>query len=59
VNWDAICCDLLLASEMYFDLNSTSSKSIEENRAFIRQQYLHLVQKYVPSKTLSTRYHLW
>jgi len=57
-NWDANHCDLLLASDMYFDLNSTSSRSVEENWAFIHQQYLHLVQKYVPSKTLSTKYHL-
>ena len=57
-NWDAIRHDLLLASNTYFNLNSTSPRSIEENWAFFHQQYLDLVQKYVPIKTLSTRHHL-
>ena len=57
-NWDVICHDLLLASNMYLNLNSTSSGSVEENWAFFHQQYLILIQKYVPSKTLSTSHHL-
>ena len=57
-NWDKIRCNLVLVSNMYFDLNSITSRSVEENWAFIHQQYLHLIHKFVPSKTLGTRYHL-
>ena len=57
-NWDEIRCNLVLVSNMYFDLNSITSRSVEENWAFIHQQYLHLIHKFVPSKTLGTRYHL-
>ena len=55
-NWDTIHHDLLLASDMYFNLNFTSFRSVEENWTFFHQQYLNLVQKYVPSKLLSTRH---
>ena len=45
-------------SEGYFDLNSTGEKSVEEIGRFLHEQYLQLIERHIPKKTLSTKSHL-
>ena len=45
-------------SGRYFDLNFIDERSVEENWKFLHEQYLQLIEKHVPKKTLSTKSHL-
>ena len=57
-NWDLIQQKMARVSDRYFDLNSTGKRSVEENWNFFHEQYLQLIEEYVPKKTLSTKSHL-
>ena len=57
-NWDLIQQKMARVSVRYFDLNSIGERSVEENWNFFHEQYLQLIEEYVPKKTLSTKSHL-
>ena len=57
-NWDLIQHKMARVSDRYFDLNSTGKISVEENWNFFHEQYLQLIEEYVPKKMLSTKSHL-
>jgi len=55
-NWDEIRQKLFKASNTYFNIDSVSDKSVEENWNFIHQTVLTLMNKFIPTKTSTTRY---
>ena len=44
-------------SDRYFDSNSIGERSVDENWNFFHEQYLQLIEEYVPKKTLKTKPH--
>ena len=57
-DWGAIREGLHVISEMYFSLNATCNRSVEENWQFIHQKFLELVNTHVPCKALRSGHHL-
>ena len=57
-NWDEIRSNLLHFSEIYFELNSNSTRSIEQNWNFFHTHCLKVIENHVPVKFLGTRSHL-
>ena len=57
-NWDAIRQDFSVMSEEYLQLNSVSHMSVEEIWHYFHDHVMNSVNKHVPSKVLSTRFHL-
>ena len=45
-------------SEVYFELNSNSARSVEENWNYFHSHCLKIIENHVPTKLLSTRSHL-
>ena len=56
-NWDLIRERMLGIYEIYFELNSTSHRNVDENM-YNYEQCSQLVQELVPKKTISTKFHL-
>ena len=57
-NWDEIYQNLLEILDIYFNINSTSTRTVEENWSFIHRKFLGLMQKFIPIKIFATTYHL-
>ena len=57
-NWDLIRERMLGICERYFQLNSISQRSVEENWEFVYEKCSQLVQELVPKKTIGCKFHL-
>ena len=57
-DWDKIREKLSNISDVYFNLNSTSPHSVDENWSFFSKNFLQILNDHVPTKTLSRRTHL-
>ena len=57
-DWEKIREKLSNTSDLYFDLNSTSSRSVDENWSFFVQNFQQIVSDHVPTKILGRRTHL-
>ena len=57
-DWEEIRTKLLTISDEYFELNSSSPRSIDENWLFFRDNFLNVINHHVPAKTISRRTHL-
>ena len=57
-DWDKIREKLSNISDVYFNLNSTSPHSVDENWSFFSKNFQQILNDHVPTKTLSRRTHL-
>ena len=57
-NWEEIRERLSIISTTYFSLNTISTRPIEENWQFIKQNFLGLINSCLPSKQIRNYYHL-
>ena len=57
-NWDLIRERMLDIYERYFELNSTTQRSVNENWEYIYEKCSQLIQEMVPKKTIGSKFHL-
>ena len=57
-NWDKIKEKLNDISDKYFDLNLHSTRTLDENWSFFLQNFLQIINDFVPTKLLGNRTHL-
>jgi len=57
-NWDLIQERMLEVCERYFEINSATPRSVDENWEFIHEHYLKVIQELVPKKTIGSKFQL-
>ena len=57
-NWDLVRERILKVCERYFEINSATPRSVDENWEFIHEHYLQVIQELVPKKTIGSKFQL-
>ena len=57
-NWDLIRSKLSDLSDEYFNFNSTSTRTVDENWSFFQDNFQNIINELVPSKTMRKNTHL-
>ena len=57
-DWSSLKERISCVSEQYHQLNSPSTRSVDQNWCYIHHQLLKVIQEFIPTRLLSNRSHL-